>query len=214
MIKLSKFQIVLIVLILLMAGIAIGTKWSDYADQTAGNIADVDTFLVRDVSDTTLAATGTQKEYPWSVLKADLTTWLNATSYTSLTGDLATTGYIEGGVRTVETTTDVNVTVTGSSAIYINNHASTIEYTLPADPETDGGDSKTFCFRNRQANVITITPASGDVIELAGTDASAAESIVSAGAKGEFICLQGFDDAGTDRWVSWGYSGTWAEATP
>ena len=210
----KKLKLLLILVIILAAGVAIGTRWSDYADQTAGNVADTDTFLIRDVSDTTLAATGTQKEYPWSVLKADLTTWLNATSYASLTGDWVTTGYMEGGVRTVETTTDVNITVSGSSALYINNHASTIEYTLPADPETDGGDSKTFCFRNRQTSAITVTPAAGDVIELAGTDAAAAESIVSEGAKGEFICVQGFDDGGTDRWVSWGYSGTWAEATP
>jgi len=130
--------------------------------------------------------------------------------------DLTTTGYVDAGVRTVETTTDVDVTVTGSSAIHINNHASAINYTLPADPETAGGDSKCFCFRNRQAQVITITPAAGDVIELEGTDATAAEAIVSVGAVGEFICLQGFDDAGTDRWVSWGQNAaaSWAEATP
>ena len=60
-------------LILLTTGMAIGTKWSDYADQTAGNIAAGDTFLVRDIDDATLAATGTQKEYPWSVMISDLT---------------------------------------------------------------------------------------------------------------------------------------------
>ena len=60
-------------LFILSAGIALGvTIWSDYADQTAGNVQDVDTFLMRDVSDTTLHAKGTQKEYPWSVLKTDL----------------------------------------------------------------------------------------------------------------------------------------------
>jgi hypothetical protein len=135
---------------------------------------------------------------------------------TTLTTDWVTTGYVEGGSRTVETTTDVDVTVTGSAAFFINNHASAINYTLPADPETAGGDSKVFCFRNRQAQVITITPTAGDVIELEGTDAAASEAIVSVGAVGEFICLQGFDDAGTDRWVSWGQNAAaaWAEATP
>ena len=50
------------------------TKWSDYGDYSAGEILDADTFLVRDVNDTSLAATGTQKEYPWSVMKADIFT--------------------------------------------------------------------------------------------------------------------------------------------
>ena len=47
-------------------------KWSDYDDMGAGVLDDLDTFLVRDVSDTGLAATGTQKELPYSVLKTDL----------------------------------------------------------------------------------------------------------------------------------------------
>ena len=47
-------------------------KWSDYADYSVSQILDADTFLVRDVDDTTLAATGTQKEYPWSVMKSDI----------------------------------------------------------------------------------------------------------------------------------------------
>jgi hypothetical protein len=66
--------VLLVILFCLLAGIAIGTKWSDYGDWTAGNILDVDTFLVRDVSDTSLAATGTQKEYPWSEMKTDIGT--------------------------------------------------------------------------------------------------------------------------------------------
>ena len=61
-----------ILLIVLFAGIAIGTKWSDYVDMGAATLDDLDTFLVRDVSDTSLAATGTQKEYPYSVMKTDL----------------------------------------------------------------------------------------------------------------------------------------------
>ncbi len=57
---------------LLAASAVIADKWSDYADMSSGTIADADTFLVRDVSDTSLAATGTQKEYPWSVMLTDL----------------------------------------------------------------------------------------------------------------------------------------------
>lgn len=56
----------------LLAATESAGKWSDYDDLTAGEVDDLDTFLLRDVSDTALAATGTQKEYPWSVLKSDL----------------------------------------------------------------------------------------------------------------------------------------------
>jgi len=132
-------------------------------------------------------------------------------SYGSI--NLITTGHVDSGTRFIETTTDTDVTVDGSSGIYINNHASTIEYTLPADPETAGGDSKIFIFRNRQANAITITPAAGDVIELDGADETAAEGIVSDGAIGEMATVVGFDDAGTDRWIVFSTNGTWDGAT-
>jgi len=132
-------------------------------------------------------------------------------SYGSI--NLITTGHVDSGTRFIETTTDTDETVTGSSGIYINNHASAIEYTLPADPETAGGDSKIFIFRNRQANAITITPAAGDVIELDGADETAAEGIVSTGAIGEMATVVGFDDAGTDRWIVFSTNGTWDGAT-
>ena len=48
------------------------TKWSDYTDLGDLEIAAGDTFMVRDVSDTTLASTGTQKQYFWSDMKIDL----------------------------------------------------------------------------------------------------------------------------------------------
>lgn len=200
----KRVILLVIAILFLSAGIVIGTRWSEYDNMTSGTIADADTFMVQDSDDDTLGAAGTLKEYPYSVLKADLTTWMNGTNFTSITGDRVTTGYIEGGVRFVETTADENVTVTGSNALFINNHASTITYTLPDDPETAGGDSKLFCFRNRKANAITITPGAGDVIELKKTDGSAAQSIVSDGAVGEQICVMGFDDAGTDRWLAGG----------
>jgi len=97
--KLSKLQLFLIISIVSVASIVIATRWSDYGDQTAGNVADTDTFLIRDVDDTSLAATGTQKEYPWSVLKADLTTWMNGTDFSSITGDRETSGMVGGGIR-------------------------------------------------------------------------------------------------------------------
>ena len=67
----NKKFIALLILILCV-GILIGAKWSDYTELTAGNIADTDTFLVLDESDTTLAATGTQKQYEWETMVQDM----------------------------------------------------------------------------------------------------------------------------------------------
>jgi hypothetical protein len=51
------------------------TKWSDYGDMGSGTIADNDSFLLRDVSDESLGATGTQKEYIWADVKTDLSSF-------------------------------------------------------------------------------------------------------------------------------------------
>jgi len=47
-------------------------KWSAYGPLADGTLADDDTLLVRDISDTTLAATGTQKEYTGAGIKTTL----------------------------------------------------------------------------------------------------------------------------------------------
>ena len=93
----KRILITVCIVLTLTAGIAIGTKWSDYSDMTGGTIADADTFLIRDVSDTSLAATGTQKEYPWSVMKADL--------------DLIYQGLAAGLTSTVPTVPGIRTTV-------------------------------------------------------------------------------------------------------
>ena len=120
--------------------------------------------------------------------------------------------YLDAGAGYVETTTDVDVTIGAgvNSMIYVNNHASAIDYNLPAEPESAAGVSKIFCFKNRVAQVISIVSAAGDEFEWEGTDTSGgAQTAASTGAVGEFVCLQGIDDGGTDFWLSWGVNGTW-----
>ena len=55
------------------------TKWSDYGDMGSGNIADDDTLLIKDKSDTGGSpgggAGGTQKQYTWADLKLDLSSF-------------------------------------------------------------------------------------------------------------------------------------------
>ncbi len=71
------------------------TKWSDYTDYdqgTDGYLQNTDTLMVRDISDTSMAATGTQKELPYSELKLSLTNDLPGTSEAYGTGWNADTG--------------------------------------------------------------------------------------------------------------------------
>lgn len=52
-----------------------GSLWSSYGAMGSGNIVDSDDFLVRDISDTTLGALGTQKRYTWSNMKSDMSSF-------------------------------------------------------------------------------------------------------------------------------------------
>jgi len=71
--KLTRLDYFLILIILLMLAPVLIAGWkATYSELTAGNIADVDSFMVLDVSDTTMAATGTQKYLEFSTLKNDL----------------------------------------------------------------------------------------------------------------------------------------------
>jgi hypothetical protein len=78
---------ILIIAIVLTAGFALGTIWSDYGD-FSGDLADTDTFLFRDISDTSLDADGTQKELPFSELKSNLDSF----SALEIPNDAATDG--------------------------------------------------------------------------------------------------------------------------
>jgi hypothetical protein len=118
-------------------------------------------------------------------------------------------------MRHIDTTLDTAATVDLSSvsdtdgAWRINNDDDVITYTLP--PAAIG---TSVCFYDNAANgqVITIDPDDGvDYIVLDGTAASAGETIVSNGDRGDSICLLGISG---DVWLVVGKQGTWAESTP
>lgn len=71
--RINKGQVCLVIAILLMVSLVIAAKWSDYGD-FGTSTQDTDSLLILDVSDTTLAATGTQKQ--WFI--DDFKTWLAA----------------------------------------------------------------------------------------------------------------------------------------
>ena len=114
----KKILLIALALALVFAGAVIATKWSDYGD-FGTSTQDTDTLLILDKSDTSLAATGTQKEWTIADLKTWLEVWLeslsptftsgtwdftNATAITLGAQPLATTGTIEGAI-TINTNT-------------------------------------------------------------------------------------------------------------
>ena len=79
-------------------------KWSTYGDMGSGAVLDADTILIRDVNDTSMAATGTQKQYKWSDLKTDITTGTKLTPSTNVLGGDNTLLRADGASRNVQET--------------------------------------------------------------------------------------------------------------
>jgi len=70
----KRERIYILIILLLFGCFLTAALWSSYTDFTAGQIADADTILVQDKSDTP-PADGAMKEWPYSVMKSDLTTY-------------------------------------------------------------------------------------------------------------------------------------------
>lgn len=117
--KKNRIIAAVVVLLLLAASAVIADKWSDYADMSSGTIADLDTFMIRDVSDTSLAATGTQKEYPWSVMKVDIVNALAAGEVMGLMKPVVLTiaSGVHDGDNDAATLTDSGETFTASQFV-------------------------------------------------------------------------------------------------
>lgn len=170
------------------AGAGIST-WTAMTD--SGVLADDDLFAITNTSGSGTTA-GDSEKITFAQLKTNLL-----------------------GGEYIETDTDVNVTVTGENRLFLNNHASAITYTLPADVITITGSGKVFCFRNLVAQAMTVDLNISDYFNY-DTDGvmTAGEHLISTGAIGEFICVSGFNDGSNDYWITWGTSGTWAQETP
>ena len=170
-------------------------KWSDYGDYTAGQIIAADTFLVRDSDDAT-TATGIQKEYPWSVMKTDLATWMG-----TLTTLLATTGYSQGGIEPI---IDDNSLVAAQCYGSIDKLTGAETTTLPAC--LPGMSTMLY---SDDATVKTIDPNGTENIWLDGaTDNGDGNSINSPGAVGDFIVLWCYS---TGNWLALGRDGVWID---
>ncbi len=117
-----------------------------------------------------------------------------------------TSGTIRGAVDVVATT-GTSLAVSADQAkgsMHTADSTSVVTFTLPA--ATTGLSA---CFYDLDATaIITVDVQTGDIITLDGTALSAGDSIDSAGAKGDFICLLGLD---TTNWLTLGRSGTWID---
>ena len=117
------------------------------------------------------------------------------------TQDVITTGTIDGKIL-VTLSTAAAVTVSGSSGVYINGDNDVITFNLPAAANGLG-----YCFMNAlYAQALTIHPASGDYIILAGENNDSSD-VVSTGANTDKICVLGLD---TTYWLVTASTGTWA----
>ena len=166
-----------VVILLLFAGIVFAAKWSDYDSMTAGTIADADTFMVLDVSDTTMAATGTQKQYPWSVLKADAKTYFD-TLYEDGLGvpagdDYILSSKIDGTRSWVEIPTDFDPDEPGPIGGTTPNTA--VFTTL----EAGGGDFAVDGSGNVTAASVTVSKVSGTAGALRMYEANSTDVLTS-----------------------------------
>ena len=95
---------ILTIILFIGGGIAIAAMWHNYNELTSGNIADGDDFLIRDISDTSLSANGTQKRYNWDSMVSDLSVGFDELSIS----DILTTR--SGWVDTLKIATTYNPT--------------------------------------------------------------------------------------------------------
>jgi hypothetical protein len=126
------------------------------------------------------------------------------------TGDPITgdgTAALGGFLKTV--TNDNNgktLAITESGTVQTNAGASgAAAWTLP-----DAAIGLTYTFVVMAAQELRVTPAAGDVINIAGTAGDAAE-YWTANAVGESLTLVAVD---TTNWVATAYTGTWTQQTP
>lgn len=134
---------------------------------------------------------------------------LNASSGIT-TGDAITgdgTAALGGFLKTVTDDTDAHSVLASESGIVLTNAGSggAAAHTLPAAVA-----GLNYCFVVMAAQELRVTPAAGDVINIAGTAGDAAE-YWTANAVGEALCLVAVD--GTN-WIATSYTGTWTQQTP
>jgi hypothetical protein len=137
--------------------------------------------------------------------------WDGSQNLGSLTSqNMVTTGQIDGRVKVVVATDTVTIDASASNqaVYYINGADSARTFNLPAAVA-----GLAYCFANAlYAKALTVDPAAGDQIILAGVAADAGEYVESTSAAAtDKICVLAID---TTYWLVTASTGTWAQDTP
>ena len=171
------------ILLMIAYGVALATLWSDYGELAAGSIATGDDFLIRDVDDTTLAATGTQKRYGYGSMVTDLSKALPVVINADANG-----------------MSQAEMTAVGMyGAMFFSTGAGT--WNLPG-----AAAGMHIIIYLTGAHAVIVNPDDGDTITYAGVKDTAGHQIASPSIAGAFISLVAYD--ATD-WHILGSSGTW-----
>lgn len=142
----------------------------------------------------------------------------NTTSTTTInagSGGVVVAGNMTGGgtvtaggfLKTVTNDTDAHAVLAAESGIVLTNAGAggPFAHTLPSAVA-----GLNYCFVVMAAQELRVTPAAGDVINIAGTAGDAAE-YWTANAIGESLCLVAVD---VTNWIATSYTGTWTQETP
>ena len=126
------------------------------------------------------------------------------------TGDAITgdgTAALGGFLKTVTDDADAHAVGVAESGTVLTNAGAigAFAHTLPS-----AAVGLNYCFIVMAAQELRVTPAGGDVINIAGIAADAAE-YWTANAAGESLCLVAVD---VTNWVATSFTGTWTQATP
>lgn len=155
-------------------------KLTDLTELTSGNLADGDILEVLDVSDTSLAATGTNKKTLWSSIKASLKTYFDTLYATASQGALADTATQPGdlgGAASLNVGTTAGTVAAGDDSRLTNARTPTAHAATHVNG-TDDIQSATAAQKGL-ATAAQITKLDG--IE-AGADVTDAANVAAAGA--------------------------------
>lgn len=119
--------------------------------------------------------------------------------------NLATTGTITGAIKINSDSNGMSSAEMTTAGMYGTFYLATGAGTWNL-PGAAAGMS--FCIYSTTAAAVVINPDDGDVITLNGTALTAGDSITSASAAGDFICLVAAD---ATNWYTLGRSGTWTD---
>lgn len=124
---------------------------------------------------------------------------------TNSTLSMLTTGSVSAKVPTFSTATGGTLTSSGTLGhfrVYTGGGAATFNLPVPED-------GLSVCFYSKSAQVVTVDVDSvSSTITLDGVTLSGGDSIDSAGAAGDYICLLAISST---EWITLGRSGTWVD---